>query len=422
MNLSRRKFLWAAAAALAGCTAERERQTQPQAVAVQEAPPKGERPTRIEGPIRVQPLGREHFLSRIERARRLMAEKRISALILTPGSNLHYLSAIRIAPSERLVALVLPRQGRGEPVLICPSFEEDRIRRQAFVSEIRGWREEEDPYVLLARTMREVRARLGTIAVEPTASFDTYLNLRRALPGARLVSAAGILEPLRIIKSPEEVELIEAAVKGTERVIEALFLTLYPGITERELANDISSEMRRLGEGGGGIVQFGPSSALPHAAPGDRRLAVGQVVLVDIGMRIEGYVSDITRTAVYKRPNPVLEKIFNIVLSAQRAGIQAARPGATCESVDLAARKVIEDAGYGDYFTHRLGHGLGLDGHEKPYLVRGNKTELQPGMTLTIEPGIYVPGEFGVRIEDDVVITEEGCRLLSSQQTSLRVL
>lgn len=422
MNLSRREFLWATAAALAGCAADRERQMQPQVPDRREAAPEGEKPTRIEGPIRVQPLGREHFISRVERARRLMAEKRVSALLLTPGSNLYYLSAIRIAPSERLVALVLPRQERDEPVLICPSFEEARVRGEAFVSEIRGWREEEDPYLLLARTLREMRAHLGTIAVEPTASFDTYLNLRRALPGARLVSAAGILEPLRMIKSPEEVELIEAAARGTERLIEALFLTLHSGITERELANDISSEMQRLGEGGGGIVQFGPSSALPHAAPGDRRLAVGQVVLVDIGMRIEGYVSDITRTAVYKRSNPVLEKIFNIVLAAQRAGIEAAKPGATCESVDLAARRVIEDAGYGNYFTHRLGHGLGLDGHEKPYLVKGNKTRLQPGMTLTIEPGIYVPGEFGVRIEDDFVITEEGCQPISSQQTSLRVL
>jgi Xaa-Pro dipeptidase len=204
-----------------------------------------------------------------------------------------------------------------------------------------------------------------------------------------------------MVKSAEEQAFLREAGRRTNLAIVATHKRLSRGMTESEAANILEQEFLRLGVHGDGLVQFGPSSSLPHGGPGDRRLAAGDVVLIDAGCRVRGYTSDVTRTVSFGPPADEVRKVYAVVDRAQTAGIEALRAGAPAEDVDRAARRVIEDAGYGVFFTHRLGHGLGMDGHEPPYLVRGNATPIQPGNTVTIEPGVYLPGKFGVRIEDD---------------------
>jgi Xaa-Pro dipeptidase len=206
---------------------------------------------------------------------------------------------------------------------------------------------------------------------------------------------------LRMVKSEEEQSLIREAARRTNLAIEATHKRLSRGMTESEVSNLLEQELQKLGVRGGGLVQFGPSSALPHGGPGDRKLAAGDVVLIDAGCKIHGYTSDVTRTVSFGPPSDELRKVYGVVDRAQIAGIEALRAGVAGEAVDRAARKAIEDGGYGAFFTHRLGHGLGMDGHEPPYLVAGNTTPIAVGNTVTIEPGIYMPGKFGVRIEDD---------------------
>jgi Xaa-Pro dipeptidase len=209
-----------------------------------------------------------------------------------------------------------------------------------------------------------------------------------------------------MIKSTEEQAFLREAGRRTSLAIAATHKRLSRGMTESEVANILEQEFLRLGVHGDGLVQFGPSSALPHGGPGDRRLAAGNVVLIDAGCRVRGYTSDVTRTVSFGTPSDEVRKVYAVVERAQLAGIEAVKAGTAAETVDRAARRVIEDAGYGAFFTHRLGHGLGMDGHEPPYLVRGNAAPLIPGNTVTIEPGVYLPGKFGVRIEDDYATLE----------------
>jgi Xaa-Pro dipeptidase len=218
--------------------------------------------------------------------------------------------------------------------------------------------------------------------------------------------ASGVFDALRMIKSAEEQAFLKEAGRRTSLAIAATHKRLSRGMTESEVANILEQEFLRLGVQGDGLVQFGPSSALPHGGPGDRRLAVGNVVLIDAGCRVRGYTSDVTRTVSFGTPSDEVRKVYAVIDRAQIAGIEALEAGAPGEAVDRAARRVIEDAGYGAFFTHRLGHGLGMDGHEPPYLVRGNAVPLIQGNTVTIEPGVYLPGKFGVRIEDDYATLE----------------
>ncbi|MBI4481966.1 MAG: aminopeptidase P family protein [Acidobacteria bacterium] len=371
-------------------------------------------------PIRSEPLPRSEFQERMDRAQGEMRHLGMVGLFVTPGTNLYYLSGISVGRSERLIALLLP--SRGKPVVVCPLFEEERIRSQSVVEEVLTWQEHEAPFRLVQRAARRAGLAAGTIGVEPTTHYDTFLELRRHLAGYDFTDGNRVLQPLRMVKSEGELAYLRLAAQGTQRAIQKVWSTLVPGLRESDLAREISEEMRKIGGPGGGLVQFGPGSAIPHGAPGDRPLDRGQAVLIDVGMRVQGYTSDLTRTGAFKEASDELRRVFDLVLRAQRAGQQAARSGATCESVDAAARKVIQDGGYGPHFTHRLGHGLGLDGHEHPYLVRGNRLRLLPGMTVTIEPGIYLPGKFGIRIEDDFVIASEGALPLSELMEALPIL
>jgi Xaa-Pro dipeptidase len=263
--------------------------------------------------------------------------------------------------------------------------------------------------------------RNGSAAVEPSTSYQSFLYIEDELGGWKFSNGASVTERLRIIKSPEEIALIRQAIGVTEASIAATFSQLAVGMTERDVATLLSREMASRGAPGGGLVQFGPSSALPHGGPSAGALARETVVLIDAGSRVEGYTSDITRTIWFgDAPSDEFRKVFNVVHDAQTAAIANAKPFTTqCQDVDRAARKVITDAGYGQYFTHRLGHGMGMDGHEVPYMVEGNETRIEPGMVFTDEPGIYQLNKFGVRIEDDCVMTDNGVEVLSHRVAKL---
>jgi Xaa-Pro dipeptidase len=379
------------------------------------------------GQFRIRPaqepsLSPEVFARRLERARAELEARRLDLLIATPGTNYEYLTGYNPGRSERLIALLLPVA--GGPAVVCPAFEVERIKRHSVITQLHGWEEQEDPHVLVRDTVRRLRPRSGerrgTIALESSTAYQTFLRLGRALPGWKFVDATPVTERLRVIKSPEEVALLRRAIAITQDAMAATFAQLAVGASEVQVAQALSQEMERRGAPGGGLVQFGPSSALPHGGPAGPTLAREAVVLIDCGCRVGGYTSDITRTIWFgDHPSDEFRKVFNVVHDAQTAALELGHAGTPCQEMDRAARKVIAAAGYGPFFTHRLGHGLGMDGHEPEYLVEGNKTRLEPGMVFTIEPGIYQLGTFGVRIEDDCLMTENGVEVLSQRAAKL---
>ena len=344
-----------------------------------------------------------------------MTRSRIDALFVTPSTNLRYAANLTIGRSERLTALLLP--ARGDAVVVTPFFERPRSERIGVFDAIETWQEAEDPFRLCARVLGSGKV----VAVEGSTALHTAEQLRAAA-GAALRDGTELFDALRSIKTPAEQGFIRAAGVRTVAAIEGTWKRLRAGMSEREGAEILGEEFARVGTPSGGLVQFGPSSALPHGGPGERKLSPGDVVLIDTGCEVEGYTSDITRTAAFGHATDRVRRVYEIVERAQRAGIEALGPGVPCESVDAAARKVIADAGFGQYFTHRLGHGLGMDGHETPYLVSGNRRPLVEGNVETVEPGIYIPGEFGVRIEDDYAVSASGRERLSPAPAGLRVL
>ncbi len=348
---------------------------------------------------------REIYLRRLESARDRMRSLPADGLFATPSSSLFYLTGIDFHRSERLTALFLfPDQ---EPFVVCPAFEAERLRRMSAVERVVTWEETEDPFTRAAALLP---ASAGTLAVEPSTAYDDVERLLAARSGWKAVSAASLLATLRLIKSPEEVEAIRRAIAVAVPRFQKAFAALKPGCLESEISWLF---------GGENVVQFGPSSASPHGASGARALARGEAVLIDAWDKPEGYYYDITRSTYYGTPTDEYRKVWSIVLEAQSAAIDRAAPGVPCFEVDAAARRVIEKAGYGEYFTHRLGHGLGIDVHEPPYMVAHNPTLLETGMTFTSEPGIYLPGRFGVRIEDDVLCTDRGAETLSPRVARL---
>ena len=342
----------------------------------------------------------------------------LDALFLTPSTNLAWSANLAIGRSERLTALILAVDGRA--VLVTPNFEAENHRRDVVVDEVVTWNEDEDPMVLASRAL----GRAKTIGIEGSTAYHTATQISSAAGSSvRMQDATAVFDALRMVKSPEERAFIRDAAARTILAIEGCQRRLSRGMTESELSAILEQEFRKLGVQGGGLVQFGPSAALPHGAPGDRALERGDVVLIDAGCKVRGYTSDVTRTACFGPPKDEVRKVYDAVDRAQRAGIEALRAGASGEDVDKAARRVIDEAGYGASFTHRLGHGLGMDGHEPPYLVRGNSVPLVPGNTVTVEPGIYLPGKFGVRIEDDFAVSGSGApESLSTRPGALKVL
>jgi Xaa-Pro dipeptidase len=335
---------------------------------------------------------------------------KFDGLFFSAGASLYYFTGIHWGLSERLLGLLLPRS--GAPVIVAPGFEEGRAREQlTFPIEVRVWQEDQSPTKLAVAALADRGIRSGRIGIEETTGFTFFDHLRQAAPQFEYVSADPVTIACRAHKSAHELELMRLACEATFDVFRATFASLKEGTTQEEIAHLISGGFAKMGLRGGALVLLGASAALPHGTIQPQKLKEGDVVLIDGGCAVEGYQSDVTRTVIFGKPSEKIARAFDIVRKAQDAALDAARAGRLSSSVDDAARAVITAAGYGpDYkfFTHRLGHGIGLDGHEHPYLVRGSKTVLEAGMTFSNEPGIYVPGEFGLRCEDDMVIVPDG--------------
>ena len=362
----------------------------------------------------VQPLGPEDYAARRDKARRLLAENKLDAIFIGGGTNLVYFTKVGWWTSERVFGVVLSK--KADPVWVCPAFEVERAKELVPAGqEIRVWEEHESPYATIGGVMKDLGAAGGKLGTAPDLRAFEVHGLRRTLPALEIVDGAAVTEGCRGVKTAKEIAFMDLANRITKLAYREGFKSLRAGMTTRDLAGAISAATQKLGSQGGGGPQFGPNTAFPHGSQVQRTLAEGDAVLVDGGCAIEGYRSDITRTVVFGAPSDKQRRVWDIVRKAQKAALAAARPGATCESVDRAARKVVEDAGFGPgykYFAHRLGHGIGMEGHEYPYLVKGNTLKLEPGMTFSNEPGIYIYGEFGIRTEDCMVVTEDGARHL----------
>lgn len=372
------------------------------------------------------PITVDERRARQERARQLMHENNLSAIVLTEGTSLNYFTGIRWWGGERLFAMVMP--AKGESFYVSPAFEEGRVREQIAQSpdgsgaDVRIWQEDESPYQRVAQGLSDRGIVGGVIGIEETVKFVFSDNLRKAASGATFTSATPVTAGCRMIKSAHEIELMRLASHVTLTAYQATHSALKVGMTHHEVAALVEAAHRQLGFEGDALVLLGEFSAFPHGSVTPQVIREGASILIDGGCKVEGYESDITRTFVIGKASDKMKQVFDIVHRAQSAALAAARPGAECGSVDAAARKIISDAGYGPdykYFTHRLGHGLGMEGHEWPYLVRGNSKKLEANMTTSNEPGIYIRGEFGVRLEDDMHITGNGAELFTPQSPSL---
>jgi Xaa-Pro dipeptidase len=364
-----------------------------------------------------QPISNGERQARIERARALMRANRMEAIAIAGGTSLEYFTGIRWGNSERLFTFVLPQ--KGNPIVVAPSFEEDRVRERMTDREakILTWEEDGDPYALVAKSLPA-----GKVGIEERVPFVFSDGIRKASRGVEILSATPITAGCRSIKSPAELKLMQLANDVTLSVYEAAWKSVRAGMTNREFSDLIAAGYRQTGFPGAASCQVDEWSALPHGSVKPQVIKEGGVVLIDDGCVVEGYQSDISRTFVVGKPTDRMKRVFDVVKRAQRAALDAAKPGVPCQAVDAAARKVVDDAGFGPgytHFTHRVGHGIGMDGHEWPYLVKGNAQPLEVNMTTSDEPGIYLRGEFGVRIEDDMYITPAGAKWFTQPSRSL---
>lgn len=370
---------------------------------------------------------REH---RVERARELLAKNKLDALVICTGTSLTYFTGLRWGQSERFFAWVLP--AKGTPFVVCPVFEEGRVRErmeakpatlpQASVTRVYTWNEDENPYTLLAKALKEAGIASGRVGVEERTQFVFADGIAHAKPTLTAVSGTAVTAGCRAVKSNAELAMMRLANDNTLKVYEAAWKSLEPGMTNRQVSELISAAYERTGFAGYASCQVAEYSALPHGSLHPQVIQEGQIILLDDGCVVEGYQSDISRSFVLGKATDKQKKVFDIVHKAQAAALAAGKAGVPCHAVDDAARKVISDAGFGPdykYFTHRLGHGIGMDGHEWPYLVRGNDMPLESGMTFSDEPGIYIVGEFGIRLEDDWAVTPDGGDMFTPQSPSL---
>ena len=373
-----------------------------------------------------QPISLEERERRFEHAQELMRAQQIDAIALIGGTSLVYFTGIRWWNSERLFVCVLPQ--KGAPFYVCPAFEEERAREQmreapaGKSSRVYTWQEDENPYPLAAQGLKDLGLSTGKLGIEERVTFVFSDGLRKANPGFETVSATPVTAGCRAVKSAAELKLMQLANDVTLSVYEAAWKSVRPGITNRQVSEWIGAAYELTGFPGDASCQVDAYSALPHGSIQPQVLKEGSLVLIDDGCVVEGYQSDISRSFTVGKPTDRMKHVFDVVHQAQAAALAAAKPGVACGSVDAAARKVIDAAGFGpDYahFTHRVGHGIGMDGHEWPYLVKGNSQLLEAGMTFSDEPGIYLRGEFGIRLEDDMYITGDGAKLFTPQSHSL---
>jgi Xaa-Pro dipeptidase len=372
----------------------------------------------------VPPISDDERRARIEKARRHMTENGISAMVLEGGTSMFYYTGVRWGNSERTFAVVIP--AKGELAWVTPGFEEARARELIkFSNDVRVWQEDESPFKVIAQILRDRGAATGNIGFEERVRFFIFDGVRHELPQAQFVIATPVTAGCRMIKSPAEIALMQRANDITLAAIAASFKTMNEGMTQQELSANVAAATRKLGgNADGALVIFGKYTAFPHGSIQPQRLKDGDVVLIDAGCTVDGYTSDITRTTVYGKPTQRMRDIWELEKKAQSAAFAAAKIGAECQSVDAAARKVITDAGFGPGYKvpglpHRTGHGIGLDGHEWTNFVKGNTAKIQPGMCFSDEPTIVSYGEFGIRLEDCLHITESGAKFFTPQSQSI---
>lgn len=375
---------------------------------------------------RAKPISAEERRGRQEKARQLMESSALDAILLMEGTSLTYFTGMRWWGGERLFTMVMPAKGRS--FYVCPAFEEGRAREQIAKgpegsdADVRTWQEDEDPYQRVAQGLKDRGIGSGKLGIEETVRFVFSNGIGKAAPQVNIESATPVTAGCRMIKSEHEIALMRLAAQVTLAAYEAAYRALKEGMTQEDFSHLVQAAHSQLGFAGDADVSVGEYSALPHGSVTPQVIRDGTILLIDGGCKVEGYTSDISRTFVLGKPSDKMKKVFDIVHQAQSAALATAKPGVHCGDVDAAARKVIADAGYGpDYkfFTHRVGHGMGMDVHEWPYLVRGNPTPMAANMTFSDEPGIYIRGEFGVRLEDDMHITENGAELFTPQSPSL---
>jgi len=368
----------------------------------------------------VTPISDEERKQRIAKAQALMEAQGIAALFLEPSTSMQYFLDLDFWKSERMVAAIIP--AKGDPIYICPAFEEGKISELIkFGNEIRVWQEHESPFKLVADLVKGI-APSGKLAIEERTRFFLVNGIRKAAAGLEIVSGDPISAGCRMYKSAAELELMQHANRVTIAAYKAVVASLYEGMTQHDFREMAITAHKALGYSGYISANFAEASAFPHGSSKTQYLKEGDVVLMDGGCSVAGYRSDISRTIVFGKPNERQRSVWEIERQAQDAAIAAAVPGAPCEAVDAAARSIIEQAGFGPgyrYFSHRVGHGIGMDGHEWTYLVKGNTTPLQPGMCFSDEPGIYIEGEFGVRLEDCFYMTEDGPVFFTEQSPSI---
>lgn len=363
----------------------------------------------------IAPIGVPEFKARIEKAQALLREQGLQALYLDTSANLHYFTGIQLKLTERLHGAIIPAE--GDIVYLSPAFEEPKTREyMQFGEDVRCWEEHEDPTALVVETIRSLGYESGTVALDPHTPFFIADGLRKAGNRYSFASGGPIAASCRQLKSAAEIALIQRAMDITMEVHRAAARVLHVGLTTTELVEFLDRAHRKLGLASTfGAAQFGEATAYPHGVPYPQTLTEGDMVLIDTGTRLGGYHSDITRTYVFGEPTERQREIWNLEKRAQLAGFEAAVLGAPCENVDQAARGVIEAAGFGPGYKvpglpHRTGHGLGLEIHEEPFMVKGNRTPLAAGMCFSVEPMMCIYGEFGVRLEDIAYMAEDGAR------------
>jgi Xaa-Pro dipeptidase len=371
----------------------------------------------------IAPITRDERQARVQKAQRLMNENKISAIFLEGGSSMFYFTGVRWGLSERPFVAVIP--AKGEIAWVCPGFEEARARELvAKNAEVRVWQEDESPYRQIAGILKDRGASSGRVGVEERLRFFIMNGVKKESAGTEFVDAEVVTAGCRMIKGATELALMQKASDITIEAFRAAFQTFREGMTQDELRANIAAAHLALGATGSASVSFGAFTAFPHGSIEPQKLTEGDVIQVDGGCAVDGYRSDITRTTVFGRPSQRQTDIWNLEKRAQTAAFAVVKPGTPCEAVDAAARKVITDAGFGpDYkvpgLPHRTGHGIGLDGHEWTNFVRGNKTPLAPGMCFSNEPMIAIYGEFGIRLEDCLYVTDSGATYFSQPSPSI---
>ena len=384
------------------------------------------------------PLPPERYARRLEGARVAAAAAGLDALLIGVGADLRYLTGYDALATERLTLLVVPAAAGAPPTLVVPRLEAAPARACAGVSgghvDIETWEETQDPMQLvaarLADTPQSGGGDVGAVVVSDGMRAAFVLGLQAVLPGARFSVASTVLGELRMRKDADEVALLRAAAQAADRVVAAIAAGRLIGRTEADVAREVRDRLVAEGheQAEFAIVASGPNSASPHHQPGDRMIQAGDAIVLDIGGTLSGYGSDTTRTLWVtggdqaKAPDEVYANLYAVLLDAQAEATAAVRPGVPCERIDGVARGLIADAGYGAAFLHRTGHGIGLEGHEEPYIVDGNTRALEPGMAFSIEPGIYLEGRYGARIEDIVVCGEDGPIVLNEQPRELMIV